>query len=289
MIGTVNVLEAARAVGARVLFGSTGGVMYGRDAPIPSLEDVLPLPESPYGVAKHCAEQYVGSTTGCTGRATPSCGSRTSTGRGRIRPGEAGVVAIFCAQALAGERPDSSTATVSQTRDYVYVGDAVAAFLAAADSGRPGTWNIGTGVEVSVLELTQVISEVTGQARSTRSSPRPRPGELLRSALAVASGPRPISAGAATTPAGRRHRRGCTGGSRQARRSGRAGSTRLAGHVTTRRPTARSAPRSQDHQGLAGPRRRIGARSSSARPGCCARRACRRNCRAGGGAADRAG
>src|SRR5260370_18299781 len=60
VIGTVNVLEAARAVGARVLFCSTGGGLYGRDAPLPSLEDVLPLPESPYGGAKDCAGQYVG-------------------------------------------------------------------------------------------------------------------------------------------------------------------------------------------------------------------------------------
>ena len=60
VVGTVNVLEAARAAGARVLLCSTGGALYGRDAPIPSMEDVLPLPESPYGVAKYCAEQYVG-------------------------------------------------------------------------------------------------------------------------------------------------------------------------------------------------------------------------------------
>jgi len=56
VIGTVNVLEAARAVGARVLFASSGGALCGRDAPIPSPEDVLPLPESPYGIAKYCAE-----------------------------------------------------------------------------------------------------------------------------------------------------------------------------------------------------------------------------------------
>ncbi len=59
-VGTVNVLEAARVADARVLFCSTGGTLYGRDAPIPSMEDVLPLPESPYGIAKYCAEQYVG-------------------------------------------------------------------------------------------------------------------------------------------------------------------------------------------------------------------------------------
>ena len=60
VLGMVNLLEAARAAGARVLFASSGGALYGRDAPIPSLEDVLPLPESPYGIAKYCAEQYIG-------------------------------------------------------------------------------------------------------------------------------------------------------------------------------------------------------------------------------------
>ena len=60
VVGTVNVLEAARATGARVLFGSSGGTLYGRNAPIPSREDVLPLPESPVGIAKYCAEQYIG-------------------------------------------------------------------------------------------------------------------------------------------------------------------------------------------------------------------------------------
>ena len=60
VIGTVNVLEAARAVGARVVMASTGGAIYGKDAPVPSAETVLPEPGSPYGIAKYCAEQYVG-------------------------------------------------------------------------------------------------------------------------------------------------------------------------------------------------------------------------------------
>ena len=60
VVGTVNVLEAAQAVGARVMFSSSGGAIYGRNAPIPSPEEVSPLPESPYGIAKYCAEQYIG-------------------------------------------------------------------------------------------------------------------------------------------------------------------------------------------------------------------------------------
>jgi UDP-glucose 4-epimerase len=180
--GTVNVLEAARAVGARVLFCSTGAVIYGRDAPIPSMEDVLPLPESPYGVAKHCAEQYVLLYNRLHGTSHAVLRFANVYGPRQDPAGLAGVVAIFCAQALAGERP-VIYGDGQQTRDYVYVADAVGAFLAAADSGRPGTWNIGTGVEVSVLELTRVISQVAGYPLDPVFAPA-RPGELLRGALA---------------------------------------------------------------------------------------------------------
>jgi UDP-glucose 4-epimerase len=182
VIGTVNVLEAARAVGARVLFCSTGAVIYGRDAPIPSMEDVLPLPESPYGVAKHCAEQYVLLYNRLHGTSHAVLRFANVYGPRQDPAGLAGVVAIFCAQALAGTRPVIYGDGL-QTRDYVYVGDAVSAFLAAADRGRPGTWNIGTGVEVSVLDLTRVISEVTGHQLDPVFAAA-RPGELLRGALA---------------------------------------------------------------------------------------------------------
>ncbi len=183
VVGTINVLEAARVAGARVLFCSTGGALYGRDAPIPSMEDVLPLPESPYGIAKYCAEQYLGLYNRLHGtdhsvlRLANVYGPRQDPG------GEAGVVPIFCAQVLAGRRP-TIFGDGTQTRDYVYVGDTVSAFLAAADLRRPGTWNIGTGSEVSVLELAGVIGAVTGQPVRTTFAPQ-RPGELQRSALAV--------------------------------------------------------------------------------------------------------
>ena len=163
MLGTVNVLEAARAAGARVLFCSTGGALYGRDAPIPSLEDVLPLPESPYGIAKYCAEQYVGLYNRLHGTGHAVLRLANVYGPRQDPTGEAGVVPIFCARVLAGKPPDIF-GDGTQTRDYVYVGDAVAAFLAAADRGRPGTWNIGTGTEVSVLDLAHVIGEVAGRA-----------------------------------------------------------------------------------------------------------------------------
>ncbi|HUZ51548.1 MAG TPA: NAD-dependent epimerase/dehydratase family protein [Streptosporangiaceae bacterium] len=183
VLGTINVLEAARAADARVLFCSTGGALYGRDAPIPSLEDVLPLPESPYGIGKHCAEQYLGLYNRLHGTAHTVLRLANVYGPRQDPTGEAGVVPIFCSQILSGTRP-TVFGDGTQTRDYVYVGDTVAAFLAAADQRRPGTWNIGTGIEVSVLGLARVISEVTGRQVAHTLAPA-RPGELQRSALAV--------------------------------------------------------------------------------------------------------
>src|SRR5215471_13382597 len=183
IVGTINVLEAAKTAGARVLFCSTGGALYGRDAPIPSMEDVLPLPESPYGIAKHCAEQYVGLYNRLHGTAHSVLRLANVYGPRQDPTGEAGVVPIFCSQVLSGRRP-TVFGDGTQTRDYVYVGDIVRAFLAAADHRRPGTWNIGTGVEVRVLDLAGVIADVTGRVVEHTFAPA-RPGELQRSALAV--------------------------------------------------------------------------------------------------------
>jgi UDP-glucose 4-epimerase len=183
VIGTINVLEAAKGAGSRVLLCSTGGALYGRDAPIPSMEDVLPLPESPYGIGKYCAEQYLGLYNRLHDTAHSVLRLANVYGPRQDPTGEAGVVAIFCSQMLASARP-TIFGDGSQTRDYVYVGDVVSAFLAAADQRRPGTWNIGTGAEVSVLDLVGLISQVSGRPVEPQLLPA-RPGELKRSALDV--------------------------------------------------------------------------------------------------------
>lgn len=183
VVGTINVLEAARTTGARVVLCSTGGALYGRDAPIPSMEDVLPLPESPYGIGKHCAEQYIGLYNRLHQCSHSVLRLANVYGPRQDPTGESGVVPIFCSQVLAGVAP-TIFGDGTQTRDYVYVGDAVAAFLAVAATQRPGTWNIGTGTEVSVLDLARVIGGVTGLPVHPKLAPA-RPGELQRSALAV--------------------------------------------------------------------------------------------------------
>jgi UDP-glucose 4-epimerase len=183
VVGTVNVLEAARTVGARVLFASTGGAIYGVGVPVPSSEDDRPGPEAPYGTAKYCAEQYLGLYNRLHGTSHAALRLANVYGPRQDPTGEAGVVGIFCGRALQGDRP-TVFGDGSQTRDYVYVGDVAAAFLAAAQTDRPGVWNIGTSRETSVLELINLVGKAAGQELSSEFAPA-RPGEVQRSALAV--------------------------------------------------------------------------------------------------------
>ena len=181
VVGTINVLEAARPVGARVVFASTGGAIYGGGVPVPSSEDEQPGPEAPYGTAKYCAEQYIGLYNRLYGTTHVALRLANVYGPRQDPTGEAGVVGIFCGRALHGERP-LVFGDGLQTRDYVYVGDVAEAFLAAARTEVPGVWNIGTGRETSVLELIDVVGKAAGRTLDPEFAAA-RDGEVLRSAL----------------------------------------------------------------------------------------------------------
>ncbi len=96
--------------------------------------------------------------------------------------GEAGVIAIFCGKLAAGERP-TVYGDGRQTRDYIYVGDVVAAALAAAGSQASGPINIGTGVETDVLELAARLGELGGAESFEPELAPPRAGEVQRISL----------------------------------------------------------------------------------------------------------
>lgn len=166
---------------AGLLFCSSGGALYGREAPIPTAESVLPLPESPNGGAKQAAELYVGLFNRLYGAGHSVLQLANLYGAGQDPDGEAGVVAVFCARALAGENP-VTFGDGGQTRDYVHVSDVVAAFLAAAGSEAAGVWNIGTGTETSVLDLVDLVASAAGWPLEPRFEPA-RAGELYRSCL----------------------------------------------------------------------------------------------------------
>jgi UDP-glucose 4-epimerase len=179
VLGTLNVVEASRKHGAPVVFTSTGGALYGDDAPRPTPEDQLPLPLSPYGASKLAGESYVRSWSAAHG--VPNAVMRLGNVYGpRQTPhGEAGVVAIFSFRLVAGE-PCTLYGHGSPTRDYVHVLDVVAALRAA--SGRSGIYNVGTGIETDVATLYARLAEAAGSTAEPMLAEL-RPGELLHSSL----------------------------------------------------------------------------------------------------------
>jgi UDP-glucose 4-epimerase len=182
VLGTLNVVEASRRHGAPLVFTSTGGALYGDDAPIPTAEDQLPLPLSPYGASKLAAEAYVRSWSAAHG--VPNAVMRLGNiyGPRQTPHGEAGVVAIFSYRLFAGE-PCTLYGHGSPTRDYVHVLDVVSALRAA--SGRAGIYNVGTGLETSVGVLYAQLAEAAGSTAEPILGDL-RPGELRRSCLDAA-------------------------------------------------------------------------------------------------------
>ena len=181
--GTINLLEAARAAGVRrVVNSSTGGAIYGEADEIPTGEDTLPAPMSPYGQGKHAAEGYCGLYGRLHGVSALSLRYANVYGPRQDPHGEGGVIAIFCGKLLEGGRP-RLFGDGAQTRDYLYVGDVVGANLAAAGSRVEGAVNVGTGVETSVLELVDVLRERGGGEWFEPEFAAERPGEVRRSCL----------------------------------------------------------------------------------------------------------
>jgi UDP-glucose 4-epimerase len=179
--GTINVLEAARSVGAPTIFASTGGALYGDDVPLPTPEDTTAQPGSPYGASKLAGEGYI--TTWSRLHGLPNVVLRLGNVYGpRQEPhGEAGVVAIF-SSCLLEDRMPTVFGGGAPTRDYVYVGDVADAFLLVAQSGWPGTYNVGTGVATSVTRLLELLQAIAGTNVEPEHAPL-RPGELRASAL----------------------------------------------------------------------------------------------------------
>ena len=179
VLGTLNVVDAARRHSAPLVFTSTGGALYGDDAPLPTTEAQVPLPLSPYGASKLAAEAYVRSWSAAHG--VPNAVMRLGNiyGPRQTPHGEAGVVAIFSYRLWAGE-PCTLFGHGSPTRDYVHVLDVVAALRAA--SGKSGIYNVGTGVETDVATLYARLAEAAGSTAEPALADL-RTGELRRSSL----------------------------------------------------------------------------------------------------------
>jgi UDP-glucose 4-epimerase len=178
VLGTIRVLEAARPHATRVAFSSTGGAMYG-ECTAPAPETASPAPIAPYGTSKRAGEEYLETYNRLHGTAHVSLRYANVYGPRQNPHGEAGVVAIFLGALAAGARP-RIFGDGRQTRDYAFVGDVAAATLAAV--GHSGIYNIGTGIETSVLELYDLCRRTAGSAAEPEFAPE-RLGELQRSVL----------------------------------------------------------------------------------------------------------
>jgi UDP-glucose 4-epimerase len=179
VVGTVNVLEGALGSGAQVIFASSGGAGYG-ECPGPVDEDFPFLPLSPYGIAKKCGEEYLNGWNRIHGsnhivlRFANVYGPRQDAGL------EGGVVSIFLERMATGE-PTTIYGDGDQTRDFVYVGDVVAALLATVGKSG-GPYNIGTGEETSIAELHRACAAVAGVENAPRLEAA-RLGDVNRSVL----------------------------------------------------------------------------------------------------------
>jgi UDP-glucose 4-epimerase len=182
VIGTINLLEAAREHGTQLVFSSTGGAIYGEcDGPAP--ENAPRQPLAPYGTSKLAGEEYLATYNRLHGTKHVALRYGNVYGPRQDPHGEAGVVAIFFKRFLSGEQP-KIFGDGKQTRDYVYVVDVVRATLAAAERDG-GVYNVGTGRETSVVELFDLCRRVAGKGDVEPEFAPPRPGELKRSVLDV--------------------------------------------------------------------------------------------------------
>jgi UDP-glucose 4-epimerase len=181
VLGTVRVLEAALAADVQVVFTSTGGAIYG-ECDEPALEDSPRKPLSPYGIAKLCAEEYLGGWNRIHGSRHAVVRLANVYGPRQNSSLEGGVVAIFLDR-LARSDETTIFGDGLQSRDFVYVGDVVEALLAAAGHDG-GVFNVGSGEETTVLALHTLCAGAAGSSAEPNFEPA-RLGDVRRSVLEV--------------------------------------------------------------------------------------------------------
>jgi len=194
--GLLNVLEYGVKQGVKkVIFISSGGAIYGEATEYPTTEAYSPRPLSPYAITKFCSEYYLAYYKHQHGLEYTVLRYANIYGPRQIPHGEAGVVAIFMNNLLAGrastlnhfpEEPEG------MARDYCYVGDVVKANLLALERGSADFFNIGTGKSTKTLELYKTIYNAVQQIKpDLPEEPADplrqvaRPGDLKQSCLVV--------------------------------------------------------------------------------------------------------
>jgi len=182
ILGFINLLEGCKNAGVKkVIFASSGGAVYGEQESFPAPESHATQPASPYGVSKRTGELYLSYYHQSVGLPYIALRYANVYGPRQSAKGEAGVVAIFLSLLLTGKAPVIN-GDGKQTRDYVYVGDVVAANVAALDSNFVGPVNIGTGVETDVVTIYHHLRDAVGSQLQAQHGPA-KAGEQRRSCI----------------------------------------------------------------------------------------------------------
>lgn len=174
--GTRRIAELAAGVGARFVFFSSGGAIYGEVADLAS-EDAPAAPLSPYGRSKLAAEAAAREAVGAPIIVRPS----NVYGPRQRSDLEGGVVSVFLNRALRGETLELHGGGVA-VRDFVYVGDVVDAVLKLVDGHHAGTWNVATGNSDRVLDVVEAVGAALGRRVDVAIGER-RAGDIARSCL----------------------------------------------------------------------------------------------------------
>lgn len=162
ILGSLNVLENCRKFKVKeIIFASSGGEIYGEAKKIPTSEDYLSQPLSPYGVTKLAVEKYLGVYKRLFGLKYKALRFGNVFGPRQNPHGEAGVVAIFTQKMLKQEQPFIHGGG-KQTKDYIFIEDAIEAAVLCLKNDLVGCLNIATGKETSVLKIFDQIKKLTG-------------------------------------------------------------------------------------------------------------------------------
>ncbi|RMG03140.1 MAG: NAD-dependent epimerase/dehydratase family protein [Nitrospirae bacterium] len=194
IMGILNLLENSVRYGVKkFIFISTGGAVYGEKEDLPTSEDAVPEPRSPYAITKYSSEIYLNYYRFQHGLDYTILRYANIYGPRQVPHGEAGVVAIFTRKMLSGELPTIYRYPDQEdgmTRDYCYVGDVVRANILALEGGSATVFNIGTGVETTTGELYRTVlgalrdeGIALDERFDTPNKGEARPGDLRRSAL----------------------------------------------------------------------------------------------------------
>jgi UDP-glucose 4-epimerase len=176
VIGLLNLLEASAKAGVRKVVFASSGATYGNPDYLPIDEQHPQRPGSPYGITKMVAEHYLRYYAMDRGVQFTALRYGNVYGPRQDPYGEAGVIAIFTNQLLAGKVPTIHW-DGEQVRDYVYVEDVARANVLAARAGDGGCYSIGTGIGTSVNEIYRVVCATLGMNVTPNRGPR-RAGDL---------------------------------------------------------------------------------------------------------------